>query len=322
MNKNVEEILEETRLSDRKFGSDSNVFNNLEKEDGDESKSIIIENKPIRESIIGEMIVEDKPLDEFDFSKENDTDDDEEEEESDQEFEELEGPPQIEERSDDENYESEESDDDLSEIPEVDEEAEEAQEFMNEDSEGASDDGEDGGDGFEEFTEHEIEASVNLNREIDSCSENDEQDILVIEEVTPEGRLERSFSTNARSIQFSVSEAEDDTNSITQSYRQHHDWDSLLNRSYERDERLLSISHMSHASHMSHVSEVSKMSEKELLDSIDIDTVLVETTEYVTEEIDPQTSNVTVVTHTTFTEVRRTFFIKGNCLHFIIILQQ
>ena len=90
MNKNVEEILEETRLSDRKFGSDSNVFNNLEKEDGDESKSIIIENKPIRESIIGEMIVEDKPLDEFDFSKENDTDDeDEEEEESDQEFEEL-----------------------------------------------------------------------------------------------------------------------------------------------------------------------------------------------------------------------------------------
>lgn len=303
-------------MSDKKFGSDLNVFDNLEKE-GDiepspiENKPTSIENKPIRESIIGEMIVKDKPLDEFDFSKEDEGEDNKEEEESDQEFEELEvPPPEIEEFSDDEDYESEEeeeSDDDLSEIPEVDEEAEEAEEALendNEDSEVPSD--YDGGDGFEEFTEHEIEASVNLNREIDSCSDSDEQDILVIEEVTPDGHLERSFSTNARSITFQMSGAEDDTNSITQSYRQYHDWDSLLNRSYsERDERLLSVSHMSHKSHMSHVSEVSKMSEKEILDSIDIDTVLVETTEYVTEEIDPQTSNVTVVTHTTFTEVRR-----------------
>lgn len=298
-------------MSDKKFGSDLNVFDNLEKE-GDiepspiENKPTSIENKPIRESIIGEMIVKDKPLDEFDFSKEDEGEDNKEEEI--QEFEELEvPPPEIEEFSDDEDYESEEeeeSDDDLSEIPEVDEEAEEALENDNEDSEVPSD--YDGGDGFEEFTEHEIEASVNLNREIDSCSDSDEQDILVIEEVTPDGHLERSFSTNARSITFQMSGAEDDTNSITQSYRQYHDWDSLLNRSYsERDERLLSVSHMSHKSHMSHVSEVSKMSEKEILDSIDIDTVLVETTEYVTEEIDPQTSNVTVVTHTTFTEVRR-----------------
>ena len=56
-------------------------------------------------------------------------------------------------------------------------------------------------------------------------------------------------------------------------------------------------------SHKSHLSEVSKMSEQELLDSIDVDTVLIETTEYVSEEIDPETSTVAVVTHTTFTEV-------------------
>ena len=337
VNKNVEEVFEETRLSDKKFGSDLNVFDNLEKEDDVakpvEDPKVSIETKPIRESIIGEILVKDKPLDEFDFTKEDSTDTDDES--SDNEFEELKAPLQTEELSA-EHSDGEEVDD-LSEIEEIDEEISQdkgsendsdieelsvansdaegdTHEFVNEDSEGVSDEDNDAGDRFEEFTEHEIEASVNLNRENESendasNSEDEEQDILVIEEVSPEGRLERSFSTNARSIQFSVSEAEDDTSSITQSYRQHHDWEALLNRSfnksYERDERLLSVSHMSHASHMSHVSEVSKMSEKELLEGIDIDTVLVETTEYVTEEIDPETSNVTVVTHTTFTEVRR-----------------
>ena len=71
---------------------------------------------------------------------------------------------------------------------------------------------------------------------------------------------------------------------------------------------------------MSHVSEVSKMSEQELLDSIDIDTVLVETTEYVTEEVDPETSNVTVVTHTTFTEVTIKFYFKEHILRKLILL--
>ena len=358
INKNIEEeeVLEETKISDKKFGSNLNVFDNLDEKDLDQSNVPEVEEKlhppketnPIRESIIGELLVKDEPLNDIFLPEDEDS------ELSDQEFEELENPSQIEQDgvpSDIEEIDEIKEDDMVlpqivvittkddnedgndSEIEElsVASSAAEAQEtpdeeagFVNDDSEGASENDEEensdfdedmGGDDFEEFTEHEIEASVNLSREHHANSDSgnsksdygnsdEEQDILVIEKVTPEGILERSFSTNARSIRFSVDEADDnDNSSITQSYRQHHDWESLLNRSYERNERLLSTSHMSHASHMSHVSEVSKMSEKELLESIDIDTVLVETTEYTTEEIDPATSNVTVVTHTTFTEV-------------------
>lgn len=69
-----------------------------------------------------------------------------------------------------------------------------------------------------------------------------------------------------------------------------------FNKSYsENDERLLST--------VSHMSEVSRMSEDELLESLDVDTVVVETMEYTTEEVDPETSNVTVTTHTYFTEI-------------------
>eukprot|EP00111_Clytia_hemisphaerica_P016423 TCONS_00048628-protein len=159
----------------------------------------------------------------------------------------------------------------------------------NLDSEGASENENESGNEFEEFTEHEIEASINLNPEHSSSDEDGE--LYIIGSAPPEINVQ--------------DEERDEVNSITQSYRQRHDWDSLLNRSMsansEHDERLMSM--RSTRSHMSHVSEVSKMSEKELLDSIDIDTVLVETTEYVTEEVDPETSNVTVVTHTTFTEI-------------------
>jgi len=147
------------------------------------------------------------------------------------------------------------------------------------------------------------EKNASNNNDSTISDESDDDDILIIEIPPPDSPCS----------QVSMSEAADEerdevgslTHSFQQSYRHQSDWDTFLSRSFNRsyeqqkDERLLSGAF----SHKSHLSEVSKMSEQELLDSIDIDTVLVETTEYVTEEVDPETSNVTVVTHTTFTEV-------------------
>lgn len=49
--------------------------------------------------------------------------------------------------------------------------------------------------------------------------------------------------------------------------------------------------------------ERSIVEDEEAMNCIDNETVVVETSEYTTEETDPETANIMVVTHTTYTEV-------------------
>lgn len=61
--------------------------------------------------------------------------------------------------------------------------------------------------------------------------------------------------------------------------------------------------------------ERSIIEDEEAMECIDQDTVVVETSEYTTEELDPETANVMVVTHTTYTEVSPTVYGCSKCCY-------